>query len=137
MAVIEGPSLRPLLLPPSPSLQALCSACHEMPGAPQGPHLEGGGSEQLSCVDRFWEHVCNVGYEFLKEPAGSLQVCCVDDNLDQLQQQQELLLPFTNISTGQLMQRCPCTASSNTASGKVQSHRTKNKKGVAFLFCHR
>lgn len=36
-------------------------------------------------MDCFWKHISDIGDEFFQVLAGFLQVCCIDNNLDKLE----------------------------------------------------
>lgn len=51
-----------------------------------GPsYLKSCGAVKLGGVDCLWKHISDVSDEFFQVLTGLLQVCCIDDNLDKLE----------------------------------------------------
>lgn len=48
-------------------------------------HLESCGTIEFGGVNRLWKNISDIGDEFLQVFTGLLQVCCVDDNLNKLE----------------------------------------------------
>lgn len=48
-------------------------------------HLKSRGAIQLGSVDCLWKDISDIGDKFLQVLTGFLQVCCIDNNLDKLE----------------------------------------------------
>lgn len=53
-------------------------------------HLERCGAIEFGGVDCLWKDISDIGDEFFQILTGFLQVCCVDNNLDKLENKQIL-----------------------------------------------
>lgn len=58
-------------------------------------HLESCGTIELGGVDRLRKYISDIGDEFLQVFTGLLQVCCIDDNLDKLENSKHMQYSFT------------------------------------------
>lgn len=56
-----------------------------MPACCRASHLKSRGAIQLAGMDCLWKHISNIGDEFFQVLTGFLQVCCIDNNLDKLE----------------------------------------------------
>lgn len=63
-------------------------------------HLESCGTIKLGGMDRLWKDISDIGDEFLQVFTGLLQVCCIDDNLDKLQNSKHTHCSFRNSPRG-------------------------------------
>lgn len=79
---------------PGRNKDMLCRLAQTMPACCRASHLKSRGAIQLAGMDCLWKHISDIGDEFFQELTGFLQVCCIDNNLDKLENSKHMYESF-------------------------------------------